>query len=86
VGDVYAQERVCLGIERQLIMVVHSYYELDDTLLTLADEYEGVVDEQDYYEGGFLLCDLVEQAVVHVAHDVSFCNECLSIVSGEVST
>ena len=44
VADVDAKKRVGLGIERQLIVVVHPDYELVDILLTLA-EYESIVDE-----------------------------------------
>ena len=83
--DVNAQERVRLGIERQFVVSVHAYYELVDVKLALAAEDECIVDKQDN-EGDFLLCDLVEQAVVHVPHDVPFLYECVSVVSGEVST
>ena len=83
-ADVDAKKRVGLGIERQLVVIVHPYHELVDILLTLA-EYESVVDKQDN-EGGLLLGDPVEQAVVHVAHDVSLCDQCVAIVSVEVST
>jgi hypothetical protein len=77
-ADVDAQERVRLGIERQFIVSVHVYYELVDVKLALAED-ECMVDEQDN-EGDFLLCDLVEQAVVHVARDVPFLYECVSVV------
>ena len=81
---VYAQERVRLGIKRQFVVSVHAYHELVDVKLALAED-ECVVDKQDN-EGSFLLCDLVELAVVHVAHDVPFFYECVSVVSVEVST
>ena len=68
--DIDAQERVRLSIERQFVVLVHTYHELVDVKLALAED-ECIVDKQDN-EGGFLLCDLVEQAVVHVAHGVPF--------------
>ncbi len=79
-----AQERVRLGIERQFVVSVHAYHELVDVKLALAED-ECIVDEQNN-EDDFLLCDLVEQAVVNVAHDVPFLYECVSVVSVEVST
>ena len=82
---VYAQERgVHLGIERQFVVSIHAHYELVDVNLALAED-ERIVDEQDN-EGDLLLCDLVEQTVVHAAHDVLFLYECVSVVSVEVST
>jgi hypothetical protein len=81
-ADVDAQERVRLGIERQFIVSVHVYYELVDVKLALAEDDECIVDEQDNKDV-FLLCDLLEQAFVHVA---PFFYECVSVVSVEVST
>jgi hypothetical protein len=52
---------------------VHAYYELVDVNLALAED-ECIFDEQDN-EGDLLLCDLVEQTVVHAAHDVLFLYE-----------
>jgi hypothetical protein len=83
-ANVDAQERVRLGIELQFIVSVHVYYELVYVKLALAED-ECIVDKQDN-GGDFLLCDLVEQAVVHVAHGVPFLYECVSVVSVEVFT
>ena len=49
-ADIDAQERVRLGIERQFVVLVHTYPELVDVKLALAED-ECIVDKQDN-EGG----------------------------------
>ena len=81
------QERVRLGIERQFVVSVNAYYELVDVKLRWRLLKMSVLPtNRTMKEGDFLLCDLVEQAVVHVAHDVPFFYECVSVVSVEGST
>ena len=71
VAGIDAKERVALGVERPPVVVVHTYHELIDILLPLT-EYKSVIEKQDN-EGRFLLRVLVEHAVFHIAHNVSFC-------------
>ena len=56
-------ESARLGIERQFVVSFHTYHELVDVNKLALAKDECIVDKQDN-EGDFLLCDLVEQAVV----------------------